>query len=39
MPILTIQLLGCYLMIKKIIQLRVTRGVIADPNDSQIIHF
>ena len=39
MPILTIQLLGVYLQVKKLIQLRVTRGVIADPNDSQIIHF
>ncbi|MBO4286107.1 MAG: DUF1538 domain-containing protein, partial [Bacilli bacterium] len=39
MPILTIQLLGVYLQVKKLIQLRVTRGVIADPNDAQIIHF
>ena len=39
MPILTIQLLGVYLQAKKLYQLRVTRGVIADPNDAQIIHF
>ena len=39
MPILTIQLLGVYLQVKKLIQLRVTRGVVSDPADAQIIHF
>lgn len=38
-PILTVQLLGVYLQVKKLIQLRVTRGVTTDPNDAQIIHF
>ena len=39
MPILTIQLLGVYLQAKKLIQLRVTRGIASDPSDAQIIHF
>ena len=39
MPILTVQLLGLYLQVKKLIQLRVTRGVIDDPADAEIIHF
>lgn len=38
-PILAIQFLGVIEMLKKKYALRVMRGEVKDPNDSQIIHF